>query len=397
MCILGIMHITQLFDLYMKSNYESSYEDKNLKSVFFVAVFRFLVVLKVFCCFFRADHISRVVADLEPMLTAELEKMDAVESEAGGLPLPCVIEGSAGGGGQSILAAPEDDGNAAASAASGGGFADSKSDSLIHSASSSNLQSSGRNVEDSYVDEDDYPVDEDDEDEDDYRASVPSTTSGPKKPPARNSFWGWMEQYFVPFGPQHLALLRETKVAGDPSFQIPRLGTHYAEKWGEDDGHARAGMEERPRIGEMTARVLAALVVTDVDGASKKPKRRPDAESMKKARADEAGAGVPFSKELAASVDDKLRAVLQLPQLQPLGLPGLPAAEGREDDEICETIRSLQSQLKQQIKVNNALKAELRPVVEKRMELQAKEEETKKEWAVALARYDTLMSTKRKK
>ncbi len=85
------------------------------------------------------------------------------------------------------------------------------------------------------------------------------------------------------------------------------------------------------------------------------------------------------------------------PLLQPLGQPGLPAAEGREDDEICETIRSLQSQLKQQIKVNNGLKAELRPLVEKRMELQAKEEETKKEWAVALARYDQLMSNKRKK
>lgn len=41
-----------------------------------------------------ADHISRVVADLEPVLVAELEKMEQIESEAGGLPVACVIEAS---------------------------------------------------------------------------------------------------------------------------------------------------------------------------------------------------------------------------------------------------------------------------------------------------------------
>jgi hypothetical protein len=41
---------------------------------------------------------------------------------------------------------------------------------------------------------------------------------------------------------------------------------------------------------------------------------------------------------------------------QPLGHAQLPPLDGREDDEICETIRSLQSQLKQQIKINNGLK-----------------------------------------
>ncbi len=71
--------------------------------------------------------------------------------------------------------------------------------------------------------------------------------------------------------------------------------------------------------------------------------------------------------------------------------------DGREDDEICETIRSLQAQLKQQIKQNNTLKAELRPLVEKRMEMQAKEAEAKQEWNVALARYDALMQNKKSK
>lgn len=82
---------------------------------------------------------------------------------------------------------------------------------------------------------------------------------------------------------------------------------------------------------------------------------------------------------------------------QPLSHAQLPPLDGREDDEICETIRSLQSQLKQQIKQNNALKAELRPLVEKRMEMQAKEEEAKQEWNVALAKYEALMQNKKKK
>jgi hypothetical protein len=151
---------------------------------------------------------SRVVADLEPLLAAELEKMEAVESEAGGLPVPVEIEGAAGGGGHSLLAGGGGDeeglGGAAATAAAAG---DSKSESFQGGAGGGG---GGRQVEDSYVDEDEYPADDDDEDEDDYR-SAPSITSGPKKPPARNSFWGWMEQYFVPFGPHHLALLKVKK------------------------------------------------------------------------------------------------------------------------------------------------------------------------------------------
>jgi hypothetical protein len=147
----------------------------------------------------------------------------------------------------------------------------------------------------------------------------------------------------------------------------------------------------------MTARVLAALVVADADAGAKKPKRRPDPEAVKKGRAEERGGELQFSPELAAAIDDKLRAVLALPQLQPLGQPGLPTPDGREDDEICETIRSLQQQLKQQIKSNNAMKQELRPLVEKRMELQAQEEEAKREWAAALARYEALMNAKRSK
>ena len=212
-----------------------------------------------------------------------------------------------------------------------------------------------------------------------------------------------MEQYFVNFGPQHTALLRETKVAGDPSFTIPRLGQHYSEKWGDEDPATRLG-DDRPRIGDVTARLLAALIVSDADAAAaKKPKRRPDPEALKKAKADEAAAAaagtghVPFSRELQHQIDERLKQVLGSAALQPLGPAVLPPLDGREDDEICESIRSLQQQLKQQIKANNAMKAELRPLVERRAEMQAKEEETKREWANVLARYEALVSTKKKK
>jgi hypothetical protein len=70
-----------------------------------------------------------------------------------------------------------------------------------------------------------------------------------------------------------------------------------------------------------------------------------------------------------------------------LFVPGMLPPDSREDDEICETIRTYQqcvalmfasvaveshhapffcSQLKEQIKINNALKLELKPLVEKR-------------------------------
>lgn len=76
----------------MKSKNESSYEE----SFFLFILCRFFglwlfCALTFFACV-HSDHISRVVADLEPLLAAELEKMEQIESEAGGLPVPCFIE-----------------------------------------------------------------------------------------------------------------------------------------------------------------------------------------------------------------------------------------------------------------------------------------------------------------
>lgn len=75
----------------------------------------------------------------------------------------------------------------------------------------------------------------------------------------------------------------------------------------------------------------------------------------------------------------------------------LPLSPSRA--QICEMIRSLQSQLKTQMKANNTMKAELRPLVEKRMAVQAKEEEARKQWDAVLARYEeaAAAANKRKK
>ena len=77
-------------------------------------------------------------------------------------------------------------------------------------------------MEDSYAEqEDEFDEGNDEEDEDDY--DYRSGALGGKKSQSRSSFWGWMEQYFVRFTQQHLTLLKETKVAGDPSFIIPKV------------------------------------------------------------------------------------------------------------------------------------------------------------------------------
>merc|ERR1711991_783285 len=150
------------------------------------------------------------------------------------------------------------------------------------------------------------------------------------------------------------------------------VGQHYSEKWGDDRGR---GMDERPRIGDVTARLLAALV-SDSDGV-KKTKRKSDLDKKMK----EEAPPVSFNKELAHQIDHSLKD--QLVSIQLLGKDGLPPPYGSEDDEICETIRSLQAQLKKQISLNNSIKAELRPLVEKRLQAQAKEEDTRK-----IKRYD---------
>jgi hypothetical protein len=76
----------------MKSENESSYEDNSESLLlFFLFVDSFFFFFS-FVDVSRTDHISRVVADLEPLLSAELEKMEQIESEAGGLPVPCIIE-----------------------------------------------------------------------------------------------------------------------------------------------------------------------------------------------------------------------------------------------------------------------------------------------------------------
>ena len=337
------------------------------------------------------------------MLAAELARIEAFEKEAGGLPGPVIIEGTPGGGAQ-FHPAEEN-------VAGGGGNEENKKkkDELnnvanSNSNNSNNSNNDRRGMEESYTNEgeDDfeYPPDDDDEDEDDYAASSTGggTNGNVKKPPNKSTFWGWMEQYFANLTSQHVALLRETKVRDDAAFSIPRLGQHYAEKWGESSGNSSSNNGTSPeqelgKVGDVTARLLAALV-SDPESNLKKPRRRPDNDALKKSRAEEPATMV-FNRELAAQIDDKLRGTLMN-----IGLvvgSGLPPLDAREDDEICETIRSLQNQLKQQIKINNGMKEHLRPLVEKRLQQQQLEGEAKRDWDKALVRYQELMASKKKK
>lgn len=306
-----------------------------------------------------------MVEDLRPLVEAELQRIEAFEKESGGLPGPVIIEGTAGGGAMVHPPSVVDTASAPADK---------------NSSESYQRPSDRRGIEESFADgEEDFEYDED-EDEYDY------ASADHKKGPAKNSFWGWMEQYFVRLNQQHLQLLEESTVGGDPCFTIPPLGNAFR-------AEMQASVPDaEPRVGDVTARLLAALVA-DTD-PSKKPKRRPDGEALRKSRAEEPSTMV-FNRELAAQIDDKLLGTLMSNTL--MTRPGLPPMEGREDDEICEMIRSLQHQLKNQIKINNAIKSEMRPLVMKRMEIQQKEEQAKKEWDQALRRYEALMASKPKK
>lgn len=104
---------------------------------------------------------------------------------------------------------------------------------------------------------------------------------------------------------------------------------------------------------------------------------------------------VIFNKDLAATVDERLRQNLVSMDLLPK--MGMLSAENREDDEICEHIRALQRQLKTQVDANNAMKAELKPIVEKRRAAQQNEEKAKAEWTTVLKRYEELLANTKKK
>lgn len=115
---------------------------------------------------------------------------------------------------------------------------------------------------------------------------------------------------------------------------------------------------------------------------------------VKRSRAEDVPV-VAFNKELAANVDEKLRQNLTAMELLPKS--GMLPPDSREDDEICEMIRGLQRQLKDQVTANNAMKAELKPIVEKRRIAQQNEEKAKAEWNAVLKRYEDLLAQTKKK
>jgi hypothetical protein len=343
------------------------------------------------------EHISRVVEDFEPTVQAELAKIEQLEQQPASS-YPCVIEGGVAalpttpasatkekmGPSEEVGLSEADASNASVSVNAGGsgGAAGGPAAGASGGAGGANgaaANAAAGGVEDSYEDFD-YGADDEDEDEYDYRSGGAGGGQS-KKPLSRNTFWGWMDQYFVKLGPQHLQMLKETKLDGDPSFVIPKLGREDEYRQTDDK-----------RIGDVTARLLAALV-SDSEGARKSVKKKQPESDPKKAKTEETP-NVVFSKELSNQVDEKIKQ--HLVALQLMQSKGLPPPEGREDDEICEAIRVLQAQLTQQIKANNAMKAELRPLVEKRIQLQAREEEEKKEWDAVLKKYEDLMATKRK-
>lgn len=347
------------------------------------------------------DHIRALSSTLHEQVSQELEKLDDDAVEAG-----CDAWVESVGGGVATTPKPErthtmhesesEQGGGGGGGGSGGG------DRGRREAMNASAQDMGDSFqqEDDY---DDYPLEEEEE-EYDYQIQKDGAGAGGassnKRGPSRNSFWGWMDQYFARLGPQHLQLLRQTNIRDDPAFVIPKLGQHYLEKWNEADStrsnsnaatvaNNSNNSNNMDRIGDVTARLLAALV-SDQD--VKKPKKR-DMES-KHLKTEDAVAAVAFNKELATQVDDKLRA--QLIGMELLPKQGMLPPDAREDDEICAIIRQLQRQLKEQITINNAMKVELRPLVEKRQAAQVKEEEARKEWKQVLERYEALMQQTKK-
>jgi len=262
--------------------------------------------------------------------------------------------------------------------------------------------------------------------------------SGKGKWPNHN-FWKEMDPFFVTFTQEDVRFCTpQTIDSEDPAFQIPPLGRHYSDEWdGEDDDEyyetiRQLPRKEPPRIqengvtnvtdrtpscGDLTSRILAALIEEDVVPSSVQntfqeevniasfPESRvtalnltqlshfPFGETYDQGLPLETPPTYDYSHTTMLSLEDRIKLELRSIGLlddQDLDIDN----NAREDDEICSELRKIQKDLKEQILSNNSIRSRVSALVAESM---AKEEQLKKEKAASAALEKTYLKLMRKK
>lgn len=186
----------------------------------------------------------------------------------------------------------------------------------------------------------------------------------------KNNFWQDMEPFFAPFSSEDVKFCTPQGIdEDDPSFAIPPLGKvgHTKAEWDSDSDSDSfrppsknlRGHENLPPVnlttrsiscGDLTQRILAALIEEQIL-PSLPPWISDD---------DPLSPTIPptydYSHSAMLSLEERIRL-----ELRSLGLLDDDDMEmdGREDDEISLELRRLQKQLKDQICINNEIRAKV--------------------------------------
>jgi len=193
-----------------------------------------------------------------------------------------------------------------------------------------------------------------------------------------------MEVYFAPFTEADMRYCAPVNPDQDEAVSsIPPLGKFFREIWAEEDhvdirqakGDAQAEEESEKGVGcgDLTARILAALIEekvipsppAEVNGKNPSENGSPSLDKLFNYNHVDS---VPLPPDAPPTYDYSPQAMLTLEErikmeLRSIGLlddgdTGIDGAQ-REDDEICSEMRKLQKQLRDQIMANNEIRARL--------------------------------------
>ncbi|ORX69905.1 hypothetical protein DL89DRAFT_234695, partial [Linderina pennispora] len=207
-----------------------------------------------------------------------------------------------------------------------------------------------------------------------------------------HQFWTSLDPYFRAITDEDLAYLESTP-DDQESYVIPKLGRFYAYKWAEEEvallkAESRgkvmpeksfAGTDlvnsdmslNSARLAPLTERIISALVVEqllsgdDKTDGSGKVKSEDPATNHAGSRSDDGASDAGDDLRQLSSSGDAVPLEERLKrELRYIGILDDDDVNwsDREDDEVCVTLRSLQRQLHEQVKLNKARKERLLPI-----------------------------------
>uniref|UniRef100_A0A6B2L432 Uncharacterized protein n=1 Tax=Arcella intermedia TaxID=1963864 RepID=A0A6B2L432_9EUKA len=233
---------------------------------------------------------------------------------------------------------------------------------------------------------------------------VEDTEEGLLHPGDSQKFWNTVKEYFDPLAPIDLEFCKIDKDSPGLSesskfLVIPSLGVHYRELWylqdqesqnqdRDDPKHTDSesnypGEESTPfkrannKLGDVTTRLLSALLQDQPVSASSlvsnclntAPQGPLEAVSLMVAIDSVFDNGIPHCSNELQAIEESIKK-----ELQALGLfdPSC-VVNTSENDELCQELKKLQAELRQQVIINKERRAKYYPLVANKIEEQNKE------------------------